>query len=308
MFQTIFNGALSSGEKGRLCRRLRRWLLRFSDPLVRWELNGRTLRVNLSHQLPFYRREFPTYSSNLQRLAAALRQSAGQLRMVDVGANIGDSLAIMGVSSEDACLLIEGNPAYFSLLRENTADLRGAVCVAAMLSDSIGQSEGQLIAEGGTAKVVSRAVDSATVGMRTLDSIIEEYPQFRSAQLLKVDVDGYDWHVLRGARSWIQQVQPILFFEQDPVLLAGAGQDPNAGWSWLSQWGYDQVFFYDNLGFWVGQFPVNEPSILHQLNAYAAQRPGCYYDVAAFAPRHASLVLEFSKREQQFYETLRSPG
>src|SRR5689334_15134237 len=128
MYQIIFNQALHGrGEARRWGRRLRRLILKWTDPVVSWELNGRKLRLPLSHELPFYRQQLPTYSANLERLAAALRKAHGKLVMIDVGANIGDSVALVGAGPGDACLLLEGDPRYFALLEANTAELPGAV-------------------------------------------------------------------------------------------------------------------------------------------------------------------------------------
>ena len=206
MVQTVFHRALTArGEMGRLCRRLRRWILKTSDPLVMWELNGRKLRLRLSHQLPFYRREFPTYSANLERLARTLHQVHKRLVMIDAGANIGDSVALAGIGPDDACLLIEGEPDYLELLRENTADLPGAVCLGAMLSDQPGSADVHLISTGGTAQLVAADAHTHSTPLVTLDTVVQQHPSFQEAHLLKIDVDGYDFRVMRGGNRFDRQ-------------------------------------------------------------------------------------------------------
>lgn len=305
MFQAIFNGALSArGETGRFFRRLRRWILKCSDPLVTWELNGRKLRLRLSHQLPFYRREFPTYSANLERLAKSLRRVYGPLIMIDVGANIGDSLALARIGAGDACLLIEGDPEYLRLLQQNTADLPNATCVAAMLSDRAGRADVRLISIGGTGQVVAAGQQPNQADLETLDGLIERQPRFKQSQLLKIDVDGYDFRVLRGGVCFIHGTQPVLFFEQHPSLLEAAGERADDVWAWLAEAGYTQLFLYDHFGYWLGSFPVAEQTALCDLNSYARQRADAYYDVAAFAPRHAQIQALFTAEERAFYNSL----
>lgn len=306
MFQTVFNGALSArGETGRLCRRLRRWILKCSDPLVTWELNGRRLRLRLSHQLPFYRREFPIYAANLERLARTLRRVHKRLVIIDVGANVGDSLALAGIGPDDACLLIEGDREYLRLLQQNTADLPNAVCVGAMLSDQAGVARVQWVAEGGTAHVGANPGATAA-SLVTLDSIVEQHPRFKESQLLKIDVDGYDFRVLRGSTHLIGASRPVLFFEQHPKLLEAAGEDPNQVWPWLAEAGYSRLFLYDHLGYWLGSFALAEPATLCDLNSYARQQKEAYYDVAAFAPCHAQIQALFAAGEKAFYDSLKS--
>jgi FkbM family methyltransferase len=322
MYQAIFNRALEGhGETRRLCRRLRRWILKCVDPVVTWELNGRRLQLRLSHQLPFYRREYPTYSANLERLTDCIRRRESPLIMIDVGANVGDSLALAGIRPDEPCLLIEGNPDYLRLLRANTAELREVVCVEALLSDHAGEGAGQLISADGTGQVIIKGstggLSSATNGrikqeeresgrvhLQTLDRIIEQQPRFRKSHLLKVDVDGYDFRVLRGGADFIGAAQPVLFFEQDPALLVGAGENPDAVWAWLQAAGYADAFVYDNLGFWMGWYKLVDEATLCQLNNYARQRGGFYYDVIAFAPRHSELRDAFVADEKAFYARL----
>jgi FkbM family methyltransferase len=307
MFQAVFNGALSArGETGRFIRRLRRWILKCSDPLVTWELNGRKLRLRLSHQLPFYRREFPTYSANLERLAKVLRRVYGPLIMIDVGANIGDSLALAGIEPGDACLLIEGDPEYLRLLRQNTADLANATCVAAMLSDQAGPADVRLVSIGGTGKVVAAGQQPKQADLQTLDRLIEQQPRFKESQLLKIDVDGYDFRVLRGGACFIRSTQPVLFFEQHPRLLEAAGERADDIWAWLAAAGYTQVFLYDHFGYWLGSFALVEQAALCDLNSYARQRTDAYYDVTAFAPRHTQIQTVFTAQEKAFYHSLGS--
>jgi FkbM family methyltransferase len=303
--QRIFEGALTyRGEAGRTCRRLRRWILKWADPLVSWEVNGRRLRLPLSHKLPFYRREFPVYSANLQRLASALRRQTKHLVLIDVGANVGDSLALVGIEAGDRSLLVEGDPYYYKLLEENTAGLPNVVCVAAMLSDRMGEERVHLVSTDGTGRVVRAGSAAPLASVLTLDRIVSERPQFQHCQLLKVDVDGYDFRVLRGGEQFIRQTQPVLFFEQDPRLLQGAGEQPDAIWPWLASCGYSHLFVYDNFGFWLGAFPITNITLLEQLNSYALQRTGSYYDVTAFAPRHGELHRQFAAAEALFYRGL----
>jgi FkbM family methyltransferase len=305
MCQFIFNRALSSsGEAGRFFRKARRWVLRFADPLVTWEVKGRQLRLNLSHQLPFYRREFATYAANFERLTALLRRQYGRLMMIDVGANIGDSLALAEVRKDEACLLVEGDNGYFQLLRENTADLPGAVCVAAMLSASAEEASGRLVAEGGTGGIVRDGAEGR-VRFVTLDQVVQEHPKFAKSHLLKVDVDGYDFRVLRGGARFIRGARPVLFFEHDPGLMQTAGDVADEVYDWLGKAGYERVYLYDNLGYWVGAFSLADRAALRDLNAYARQRSGFYYDVAAFSAHHATIEQAFRCEEKQFYGALK---
>src|SRR5262252_2272764 len=122
MHQFLLDRALSPDRRtSRVFRMLASVVARVDDRIVHYRLNGRTLALPLSHDLPRNRLAFPTYSDNLRRLAAFIRRQSGSLRMIDVGANIGDSWALSSEPghTRDGFLLIEGNPRWFALLERN---------------------------------------------------------------------------------------------------------------------------------------------------------------------------------------------
>ncbi len=201
MFQFILDSALAEGRRGRIFRKLRFWILQFCDPIVQYTFNGKRIALNLSHDLPFTRREYPTYSANLSRLASFIRKRYGSLQMVDIGANIGDSHALAGSVPSDHFLLIEGNEAYMKLLKRNTEDDSGVTRVQTLLTDRSYVGKGQLISGGGTARVENEDTSERNFKYQTLDEVIEEHHDFKSANLLKSDVDGYDSKVIVGREA-----------------------------------------------------------------------------------------------------------
>ena len=100
---------------------LRRIVLRFCDPTVEYAFCGSTLRLPLSHALPFFRRMFPLYSDNLGRIAAQLFIKFGTFRVIDIGANVGDTVAVIHQYAPLPILCIEGLPKFSELLAENVA-------------------------------------------------------------------------------------------------------------------------------------------------------------------------------------------
>src|SRR5437870_5489111 len=174
MFQFVFDRATAGrGLSSRIFERLRRAIVRYHDPVVHCNLGGRRVAVNLSHQLPVYRNVFPTYSDNLSRLAAFVRRKCGRLRMIDVGANVGDSYCLIIPRPGDKYLLIEGDTHYFELLTRNTRDDKGVTRVHALLADKPTTSHDVLSAEGGTARIVTGAHNHHKLVYRTLDDVVE---------------------------------------------------------------------------------------------------------------------------------------
>jgi FkbM family methyltransferase len=79
-------------------------------------------------------------------------------------------------------------------------------------------------------------IEPRTVKVRTLDSILEETQ--RAPALMKIDVEGYEWNVLDGARELIAQASPTIVMEVHPGQLHMCGKSEEAVFELLADFGY----------------------------------------------------------------------
>ena len=120
--QALFDYACTGVRRGRrksLYWRLLHWLSRAAgvrDWLVTFEIDGYLLYLPLSHRLPQHRLATPGYSSNLGRLAQIVQSKYPDLTLVDVGANVGDSVAIVRRRIHCPILCVEGEERFASIL------------------------------------------------------------------------------------------------------------------------------------------------------------------------------------------------
>jgi len=101
--------------------KLREWVLRFADPTVEYKFCGSTLRLPLSHSLPFFRRASPLYAENLGRIAQQILTKYGTFGVIDIGANVGDVAAVIHQHAPLPILCVEGVPKFLELLALNVA-------------------------------------------------------------------------------------------------------------------------------------------------------------------------------------------
>jgi FkbM family methyltransferase len=134
-------------------------------------------------------------------LCALLRETTGTV--VDVGANIG-FITVRAARTASRVIAIEPHPIRFRYLERNVA-LNGLSNVTCM-NCAVGAAEGEIDLYDVDPTLGPRPLDvSATPGrgrryrvpLRTIDSLVEE------AELVKVDVEGYEAEVLRGASKLI---------------------------------------------------------------------------------------------------------
>jgi FkbM family methyltransferase len=98
-----------------------------------------------------------------------------------------------------------------------------------------------VVEEGLHAKHLGREMKTNLAQARSLDSILAEHTD-RKVQLVKLDVDGFECDVLRGAGSLLRDMHPIFVMELAPYVLEERGASLEQLVSYFSPNGY---VFYD---------------------------------------------------------------
>jgi FkbM family methyltransferase len=240
----------------------RKLLLRVGDPLVRYRIGPVELLLPLSHELPFYRNDYPEYGEAVGRVAAQL---GGPL--IDIGANVGDTAAVLRARADAPILCVEGDEAFFQLLATNAAQL-GDVELERAFVDA--PPRGRVERARGTSRIVA---GDAELPAKTLARILEEHPRFAEPALLKLDTDGFDVPILLGNLDLLARLRPVLFFEYDPHV----GADPDV-FERLREIGYAKMHVYENTGEHVETIAL--PGSIH--DRYVGHGGARYADVCLF--------------------------
>jgi FkbM family methyltransferase len=211
----------------------RKLVLRRGDPLVRYRVGEIELDLPLSHELPFYRKDHPGYSENVGRIAAALGGP-----VVDVGANVGDTAAIVRTATDVPILCVEGDARFFAILRRNAARFDPPIELEHAYVDA--PERAGVERARGTARLVG---GGAAIRTRTLGAILADHPGFAEPALVKIDTDGYDVPIVLAELDLLARLRPALFFEYDPDL----GADPVV-FRRLAAIGYTTAQVYENTG------------------------------------------------------------
>lgn len=234
----------------RAAKLVRRAVLRLGfDPACLIHVRGVEvpLRVPLSHRMPLYRARYPRYDALPTELAGFIRTSRGALRMIDVGANVGDTILSTAPCVGDRYLAIEPHPDFFPYL---VANMQGLGDVT-NLQMACGESNGILgfdPAFGGTAAPLVGRVAEHQIPVSPLDQIWKEHWQAATVNFLKIDTDGFDTAVLMGASELLRAQQPWVFYECDVGLTQNGLQRHLETLIFLRDVGYRHVIAFDNVG------------------------------------------------------------
>jgi FkbM family methyltransferase len=171
--------------------------------------------------------------------------------VIDIGANIGAHTLhfAQAVGPSGRVIAVEPTKYAFTRLVENMRANPGLMprvtAVQAMLvSDNRQMLAPEIFASwpltgGDSVHPLHRGVVHSTTGAKakTLDQVVSEC-SVTKIDLIKLDVDGYELGVLRGATESMTRFRPIVILECAPYALEERGEDPREIGAIFTKYGY----------------------------------------------------------------------
>jgi len=256
----------SSGVANDIWYFVRKILVKLCDPVCTLPVHGRELRLPLSHQLPAILKSSPLYDQLPARISAHIHKNGGHLTCVDVGANVGDTLASFYNDADDIFLAIEPYGKFSKLLRRNWAWNKNVTVISDFCSSESDLGSFEIREINGTASI-SQVENGTRINKRTLDEIVEDYPHAGDINVIKIDTDGHDLEVIAGAMKLITRNMPVILFECEPLDTEWIGGYLRT-LKILQDTGYTSFLLYDSLGNFLGIDSLSDLSRLEQQLLY----------------------------------------
>ena len=247
------------------------------NPIMEVEMNGQMVKIPFNHMGLRYQREYENYDRQLGKICKVIFDRIGQINVVDIGANIGDTLVNIGLGG--GYLAIEGEKAFFPLLKENTRNYN-VYYENVYLSDDEKSGYKNIITNG-TGKLVED--NNNEVDIITLDKLMRtKYNDFK-ADIIKIDTDGFDFKVIRGAGNYIANTKPLLFFEWSKEDLNIQGENELSIFPKLEAMGYRDLLLFDNFGNKMLLTTTDNTKVLEYMANYTVNKDKLihYYDILA---------------------------
>jgi FkbM family methyltransferase len=218
----------------------------FSGP-IETVVHGYNVILNYGYSYPIFSRRFSSYNSPLVELIyQAYSTRKLPVKFIDVGAAIGDTVLLIYSNCPDMVenfCCIDGDKEFFEYLQHNLGGFKEGKLVLSMLSESETSAKQLVRTHRGTAS----AQGAVEVPARPLDSIVEELG-WQEVDVLKIDVDGFDGKVLRGAMQTLQKYHPAVIFEWHPILCKETSNDWVQHFSTLEACGYQKFVWFTKYG------------------------------------------------------------
>ena len=260
------------------------------------------LLSNYAHPIEDYLNQFKYYSRNLPRIAKYLETKYSNYTIIDVGANIGDTIALFRSERVNQLIhAVEGDPVYIDLLIHNLSLFKNVEVHKTFLGEITKEEKIIIDNTRGTANIITGEGD--TVSVVKLDDLVNQ-SRIENIKLLKTDTDGFDFKILRGAFDTIKKNKPVLFFEYDAGCLTQQNDDGLTIFKDFLNLGYNKALYYDNYGKFLLSVEITNTDLLAQLYAYVSKKEDAafpYYDVCLFHQDDNELADFCVKREMEFY-------
>ena len=192
---------------------------------------------------------WPQFSVTSYLMVSSLsRQGVKPTTLIDVGANVGQfAVAALKLLPTRTVYCFEPQPDCAAKLADNLKGWPGVTIYNIGLSDICGDqsfhvnshrhSSSFLALSPGHREAFPEAVDVATTTIRisTLDAVLDTV-EFSPPVLLKVDVQGYEGHVLRGAEETLRRVDYVILeasfrpMYEGELLFFGSREAPGQLW------------------------------------------------------------------------------
>lgn len=275
-----------------------------NNPSKQIQVGNYSIWTSREHKTDLYMQLFKLYDVQLGFLAKIIVEKYRETSVIDIGANIGDSAAVILSQVKVPILCIEGCKDYLQYLSKNKKIIGSEYIYieeSFVLEDDHYILQQDIKKINGTAtingSVLQQTHSESSAAVKSLKRILAENIKFENFKLLKIDTDGYDCTILEKSLNELEKNIPILFFEY----LVSDSEDHT---SWLDtlknlmDLGYKYFIVFDNFGHPLLEINADYSKKFYELNHYllSNQKNGTavyYFDICAFHQNDVDIKEKF---------------
>ncbi len=281
---------------------------------VKWyNIDGFRIEVGYDHRLPQFQAMNPMYDRFLPILGECLDKDSTKY-VIDVGANVGDTVASMIRHTSALFICIEADKKYYKKLEENVRrfmELSQRIkCVNAFVvsGENSACCYDMNTTKGTGVRVVGNHLNAGNTPSKTLAQIIEDNGvSMEDVALIKTDTDGYDYECLESLMDTLETSAPLLYWESSIET-----KEQFSGYvslvKELSAHGYSCYYVFDNFGNYLGKTDGRQlESIfryLFRIECSASTRTFYYVDVLAAKDAESPIAKKAVEKYTAVYDSV----
>ena len=309
----IFHANWTTGlaNKKYMLQRTGNWFAKENAPqpqAKKYKVANHEILLPIDHMLDRYQNRWKRYDTVLGDISKIIFTKYRNSTAIDIGANVGDSAALINKYVNVPILCVEGHPDFIPFLKHN-ASIIGDIEVAPYFIGKDDQtiSLDNVSSKGGTASITSATTSESpenNIKLKSLKSILDAYSQFRQPKLLKIDCNGFDFEIILDSIETIKSIRPVICFEYDISFRSSSINEAISTIDKLIESDYAHFLIYDNFGNYLISINNNVRDRFDDLNhclkcnRYQSGEVAIYYlDVYAFHRYDYGLFIEARKME-----------
>lgn len=242
----------------------------------------------------------PDLNSQLGRISKLTYKKYVDLTVVDIGANVGDTIAVIKSYCDIPVIAIEGDDISFAFMQGNTRQFNEVYPIKQFLGEEKENIKVNVDKSGWNTTLIPEQEGQKVIQLKTLDQTLKDNHLFsKKIKLLKTDVEGFDTIVLRGANEVIRTHKPILYFEYNTSNMRSINEDGLSTLLSMTDYGYNSVIFFDAKNRYIITLPLSEKELIKQLHFYIDEENSMipYYDLCLFHKEDLDLESSFINSE-----------
>lgn len=231
----------------RIWNKLYMYVLQAPVKPIKVKLHNYTAVQPSTYAYPINARAFPLFNNPLiECVFQTFKYKQGKVNVVDIGAAIGDTVFLLKANCPEMTQIIyciDGDDEFFGYLEKNMSPFNDVQCYHTLLASTNSEVNELVRIHGGTASAQGNSKRTAS----TFDDwALKSY--VHQLDVLKIDVDGFDGKVLRGALGSLSKFQPTVIFEWHPILCSKTNSDYIEPFRVLGEAGYDRFVWFTKYG------------------------------------------------------------
>ncbi|WP_426671948.1 FkbM family methyltransferase [Mucilaginibacter sp. McL0603] len=251
---------------------------------------------------------YKDYGRQLLRITSFLARNYSDLEVIDVGANLGDSVALIKSGADVPVICIEGDKDILDRFKLNTSNFKNVKLIPTFLSDKKHEQDCEITNKGHNLTITPSSSRNGTEKLyfSSIDTLLEESVLNQRCKLLKIDTEGHDLKILRGSEKFLAEVKPTILFEFNRNNLDQLEKDPAQIFHWLLEKNYRKILFYESDGRFMFSSDLSDAQFIKQIFNYVdGKNSKIYYlDLIVFHADFSDKANEFIKNEEIYRSSL----